>query len=188
MRKIKILAGCLLFCPLLLLAQTDKKTAPGFRFHSINQAGFVRGESGNAFLIQSVNGLTYKSWFAGIGAGIDEYYYSSVPVFLDVRRYLKHGQNSFFVYADGGISLPTDRKKLTGLGITFSSGLYYDVGLGYSVPLKKNTALAMSIGYTQKNTVKEEKGYSFFRGNEPQFINRHEYQLTRLGFKVGFVF
>lgn len=192
MRKRKIILGLfLLFITLIANTQnTGEKPVKKFRFQSINQMGLIKGESESSMLFQSVNGATYKTWFAGIGLGVDGYFYNSMPVFVDVRKHFKDNRGSVFVYADGGVALPLKRKNKNEFGITteYGSGLYYDAGLGYHFQLHKSAALVMSMGYTEKNVERKEKGLPFFFGDGPQYVTSHDYRLKRLSFKIGFVF
>ena len=55
-------------------------------FTSINKAGLLTGSAGQAANIQTINGLTWSKWFAGVGTGIDYYGTRSIPLFVDLRR------------------------------------------------------------------------------------------------------
>ena len=55
------------------------------RFQSILQAGLLLGESRSEFEIQSINGVKWKTFSGGVGVGIDNYVFRTVPVFIDLR-------------------------------------------------------------------------------------------------------
>jgi hypothetical protein len=97
-----------------------------------------------------------------------------------------------FLYADGGIHFAwvQDQYK-TGWGRNeFSNGLYYALGGGYRLGLKKSDAFIFSIGYTYKKM--EEKRYStIYCINAPceeQLNETLKYGFKRLSFQVGFNF
>lgn len=96
----------------LVSAQQKTKTCP-WQFHSINNVGLLEGQTGSAFQLQSINGMQYKSWYAGIGLGLDFYRYRTIPLFLDIRKEFGSGSNKFFAYADGGVNFVwlTDNEK-----------------------------------------------------------------------------
>ncbi|HVY74956.1 MAG TPA: hypothetical protein VG890_09015, partial [Puia sp.] len=79
----------------------NPSSSKAWQFHSINQVGLLEGESGSSWQLQTVNGMSYKSWFAGIGVGLDYYRLRGIPLFLDLRKTFGHSRNKPFVYADG---------------------------------------------------------------------------------------
>ena len=69
---------------LLFLLLTNETPAQEIKkekkfFSSQISTGIVEGEQGTSFHIETINGLRYKTWFAGIGAGLDYYYYRFCP-------------------------------------------------------------------------------------------------------------
>ncbi len=77
-----ILAVCL-----SVIVSAQQKTGTGnWQFHSINNIGLLEGQTGSAFQLQSINGMQYKSWYAGIGLGLDFYRYRTIPLFIDFRK------------------------------------------------------------------------------------------------------
>src|SRR5215467_547922 len=80
---------------------TNPKPQHAFQFRSINQVGLLEGTDGGAFQIQTINGVQFRTWFLGIGVGIDNYRLRSVPLFVDLRKEFKVGTNYFFIY--GGV-------------------------------------------------------------------------------------
>ena len=74
----KIITIIALFVVVHVKAQeTSEKNQVSFQ--SINQLGFLTGETGNAFQIQTINGIKISRFFTGIGVGIDEYHTRSIP-------------------------------------------------------------------------------------------------------------
>ena len=76
-----------LFIALLFFAlsmQAQKKSE--LNFSSINQVGFLKGSSDQALQIQTVNGVAYETWFAGVGAGLDDYNFKTFTIFAELRK------------------------------------------------------------------------------------------------------
>lgn len=160
------------------------------RFHSINQAGLLEGEKGAALQLQTINGMQYKSWFAGVGVGLDYYRFRSLPLFIDMRKSF----GPFFVYLDGGIHFAwlTDKEKNNDPG-SFSKGFYGDLGAGYTFKLSNKTAILFSAGYSYKRAVSIQKfptGYCPVASACTVDYNyvRYAYELNRLNIKAGIQF
>src|SRR5450432_2856838 len=113
--KRPIIICIILFMAAELLAQ--QKTVPDrWQFHSVNSVGLLEGQTGSSFQLQTINGAQYRSWFAGIGLGLDFYRYRTIPLFLDIRRQFGRSTNKLIVYADMGINffwLTDNEKRLT---------------------------------------------------------------------------
>src|SRR6476661_5472613 len=75
-------------------------------FSSINQIGLVAGEQNESYVLQSVNGLKYKTWMVGAGVGIDGYRYRSIPVFFQLRKEFPVKGDAIFLYNDIGTNYP----------------------------------------------------------------------------------
>src|ERR1700693_3532063 len=84
-----------------------------WQYHSINSVGLLEGETGSAFQLQTINGVNYKSWFAGAGLGLDFYRLRTIPLFADFRKEFGKSSNKIFVYSDVGINFSwvTDQQK-----------------------------------------------------------------------------
>ena len=161
-------------------------------FHSINQVGLLEGERGSAFQIQTINGVQYKSWYAGIGLGIDYYQIRGIPLFLDIRK--EFVKRKVFVYADGGVHYPwpTDNQNMMPISLTtgnFENGLYADVGMGYQFVFTRHNSLVLSLGYSYKK-VTQKTSTTICPFNGPCYVNKQEinYDLNRLSIKIGFAF
>ena len=164
-------------------------------FSSINQAGLATGEKGSYFLAQTINGFRYKTWFVGAGLGLDTYKSLTVPLFLDLRRNIFNKSVTPFVYADGGMQFSAEKTsdKNAFSNTDYSTGLYYDLGIGYQVGLKNRHALLMSAGFSVKNTTERVTvnygdivcvTYPCPSG----YVNTYKYRLNRLSLKLGYRF
>ncbi|MGV3656982.1 MAG: hypothetical protein ACO1NX_03475 [Chitinophagaceae bacterium] len=183
---------CLLVWSLSANAQQEvQKEKETFSFSSINSIGAIFGDAERELALQTVNGVSYKSWFAGIGLGIDYYYFRSIPLFVDVRKMLRPGKWPVFAYGDVGLSIPWIKDEIKeGLWYTpgYKTGLYYDVGAGLEFPVKKN-AVHISGGFSTKK-MRELQRYPYIWGDpgRPDRIDRVNYKFSRLVIKAGFTF
>ena len=132
----------------------QQKTVSGnWQFHSINNVGLLEGQTGSAFQLQSINGMQYKSWYGGIGLGLDFYRYRTIPLFIDFRKEFGNSVNKFFAYADGGVNfcwLTDNEKNMYLMDDHFDTGFYTDLGMGYKMGIGKTNHLLLSIGYSLK--------------------------------------
>lgn len=157
--KIKLLFLVVLTgCVFITSAQESNQGQPAKKgcscsFSSINQIGDLYGSKGTYFQIQTINGIRYKTWFAGIGAGIDFYTRGGFPVFLDVRKDIFEKRSTPFLYVDAGIHLVRDRKEEVSQWYqnTYSNGFYGDAGIGYKLDVHGAGRLLVSAGYSYKN-------------------------------------
>lgn len=198
MRKQIVFLIIILFA-LDLHLPAQQKTLPKPVFHSVEQLALVNGNSAVSGALQTVNGVGYGKWFAGIGAGIDFYRYRSVPVFLDLRRSfdVKKG-NKLFVYADGGYNLPWVKRKEPEFTIwswpsntdyKYKGGAYMDAGFGYGVYLKGGDAFLLSAGYSHKYFSEKRTTTNLMGENtETVDIQKFTYSMNRLMIKLGWQF
>jgi hypothetical protein len=176
-------------------ASAQQKSPVGsWQFHSINSLGLLEGQAGSAFQLQTVNGVQYKSWFAGVGVGLDFYRYRTIPLFADLRKEFGHGTGKAFVYADLGISfswVTDDEKMAYEPDDHFSNGFYNDFGIGYKMSVGKRNALLISLGYSYKKIVESYQDGIYF-GYLPTegYDNREQIEshLNRLTIKLGWAF
>ena len=83
-------------------SQTNKKNDCNCKYSFTNQVGLMEGQK-ESFLVQTIHGIRTRSWFGGVGVGIDGYRVRSIPLFLDVRKTFGKKANALFAYADGGV-------------------------------------------------------------------------------------
>jgi hypothetical protein len=176
----------------------QKISGSQWQFHSINNLGLLEGETGSAFQLQTINGTQYKSWFAGIGLGLDFYRLRTIPLFFDIRKEFGKSSNKLFVYSDAGINFSwvTDQQKTSYVqNDKFNNSFYGDWGLGYKVMVNRKNNLLLSLGYSFKKTVETYDQVYYPTGifyppgsqadDQTQKIN---YSLNRLTIKIGWEF
>ena len=180
-----LIAGLALLAVLPAMAQNETKNKK-IVFQSVNQLGLMIGESGNEFQIQSVNGIKMKTFFAGIGVGLDEYSIRSVPLFLDLRKELKKSGKTPFVYADAGMHFIWDNSNYDWVSYE-QPGMFYDLGIGYRIPVQSN-AILVSAGYSFKSYTSKAPQYTWLWNANPENYYRYDYELRRISIKAGFSF
>jgi len=178
-----------IFVGIALLLQLSASAQSKIKFRSINQLGLLAGASSNEVQLHTINGISYKAFFAGIGAGFDNYYFKTVPLFLDLRKNIYNKKQTPFVYADIGINFPEDREKVESQWqrSKFNKGVYYDVGIGYQIPLAGKLSLNMSLGYSLKE-MEEIRVYSVWGNPNDTFKEYYDYKFRRATIKLGLSF
>lgn len=179
-------------------AQQNRLTST-WQFHSINNVGLLEGQTGSAFQLQTINGTQYRSWFGGVGLGLDFYRYRTIPLFIDIRKEFGKSSNKLFLYSDLGINFSwvTNNEKTSYANYDkFSNSFYCDAGLGYKIKVTKNRDLLLSFGYSFKKII-ETYNYNLYYS--PMYLNMRSgsangqsgqtnYSLNRLSFKIGWAF
>lgn len=189
-----LLVGLFCITTSMLFAQ-QKRTAfqKQLKFATVAQVGLLSGNSSGSAAVQLINGVAYKKLYAGIGAGLDYYLYRGFPVFADVRYQFSQKKNTMFLYADGGIHFPWQKKEVSNFAQSkLQNGLYTDLGFGYKLTQKNGNALVMSFGYSHKKVREERKEFIFLPGlrdiNIPEQTVKYEYGLNRIAIKFGLMF
>lgn len=156
-------------------------------FSSINQAGLLTGQYGEALTVQSVNGVCKGKWFAGIGTGIDYYAQRSIPLFARVQRSFSIKPNRPFVYADAGINFRwLNQENMYKADYDYNPGLYYAIGIGCQLKAFTNAGFLISAGYSYKQLSENVPAY-WIGIWPPQDQNtvRYNYQFRRIEIKLG---
>jgi hypothetical protein len=177
----------------LTSAQEAKQEKPAKKGCScINQAGILNGSRGAYLSVQTINGIKYKTWFAGVGAGFDSYYRSGFPVFLDVRKDLLKKKETPFVYADIGYHFLRDTRDQPNQwteNIYNKGSMYTDIGIGYRFGFSTKARWVISAGYSYKY-VKYDNKYIFDCPTARCYENYITYKnyLHRFVMRLGFQF
>ena len=177
----------LLLCLLFTYSVYSQKPACSCSFQGILSAGLAAGESSTKPIFQLSTGLQLNNFFTGIGAGLDQYKFKSIPLFLD-GRYEFGKDKAVFVYANAGYNLPYDNKDKElpdedpFLSTNkFKGGSYFDMGIGYRVYINRVNRLLFSAGYSQKR-ISQLIGYTYPCPAVPCADNEH---LTRNRYDLG---
>lgn len=183
------LKSLILFSSILIFFLTANAQTNKVRFKSIEAAGIAGGVSNAKLILQTINGVSFQSWFAGVGFGTDNYEYKSFPLFLDARY--AFGENkSFFIYGDAGYNFPG--KNNPGKEISyytdysFKGGFYSDVGIAFREKISKNTSFFISLGHSFKNLkVNTTSRYECITGPCPADYQKYKLKYGRIILKAG---
>ena len=111
----------------------------------------------------------------------------SIPLFLDLRKEWKASGKTPFIYADAGMHFIWDNNKSEMVEYD-QPGLFYDLGIGYRIPVQSN-AILFSAGYSFKSYTSSQPQYYYWVWNpDPADKIRFDYDLKRISIKVGFSF
>ena len=114
-------------------------------FSSQISAGIVEGEQNTNLHVELLNGLRYKTWFAGIGTGLDYYYYRTIPVYLSGIKYLSPRNHSFFVQGDAGVNFVWEEDRMNNrneVSHEFKPGIYWNGIVGFATGLDRKNAFS----------------------------------------------
>lgn len=164
---------------LFLLSSGLVHSQDRMRFRSSVAAGWLVGDKGNALELHSVNGVSNRDWFAGVGVGWDRYRMESVPVYLSVSRAFGLKRYAFFMSLDGGANF----SKL-------SPGLYGRSGLGLKLNIPKlRSSVLMDLGFSYKQS-RDKKWVQVpcLVPPCPEFQEKYNYQFNRFSWRVGWQF
>jgi hypothetical protein len=161
-----------------------------FSLRSQNFVGILDGEAGTSVQFHSINGLQYKKWFGGIGAGLDHYYLRSIPLFLSFSREFSIKHNIFYFSADGGVNFPWVKNTNSPFinPDNFKTAGYWGGGFGYRIPVLKYSLL-IHIGYSYKHMKeKSENTFPCIYPPCPTYKEQYDYYLKRVSVKAGWMF
>ena len=162
-------------------------------FYSANQVGLLEGDAGSAFMVQTVNGVAYKSWAAGVGIGLDKYRDRSIPLFLQVKKSVFEKKLPLFLYADIGINMLWRTKDERGWqswqNRNDNVGLYFDGGAQYQWAITQRQAILFSVGYSEKQYSSETYVPApCINGPCPEQHNTWHFTYRRIAIKAGWKF
>lgn len=185
--RINLACTCLIDALISLAVSAQEKT----KFTSINMGGFAVGESRSMGLIQTVNGVTHRKSFAGIGVGIDYYKQKTIPLFIDIRTSIP--KTNLIVFADPGYNLPyknkPDEKVSYYNTYDFFGGFYSEFGVGYKLRVARKSHLLFTSGYSYKE-LNNKTGVinPCLVGPCPVNYTTYKYGYGRVLFKAGVSF
>ena len=153
------------------------------RYTAIIEARVLKGGSDNSNTILFTNGIRYKNAMAGVGVGIDNYLFRSVPLFVRVRKSFGNHILQPFISASAGINIshPTSGQKSSYFfsdSARFKNCFIADVSTGVSVKIYKQLRGFISAGFSYKTTkVIYKNGY--YTPNEPTEPGTDIYRMNR---------
>jgi hypothetical protein len=173
-----------------LIAISSSAQKGKIKFHSINEGGIVGGESHVNAVFQTINGISFFNWYSGIGIGVDNYRYKTLPLFLDARRYFGT-ENKGFVYVDLGYNFPLKNKPGKEIGYyntyNFKGSLYSDFGIGFKTKFIKKSSLLFSLGHSYKQLQSKIGIETLCIGCQPYYYG-YKFGYGRISLKAGVEF
>ncbi len=186
------LANCIIVFVFGLQSVSFAQAKNKLRFSNIEQVAFITANKPNSINLETINGVKYGTWSAGIGLGIDWQKARSIPLFLDARKYFGLKKNSWFIYADVGKNVWWEKNTNGDFFTTvtpYKSTYFTEAGIGYLFQLYKKT-IFISGGYGYKNIQYSANYTNYLSGFYP--ADYYSYQMNtyinRLVFKIGIQF
>ena len=185
-----VIIGFFIFLSSVVYSQKEISSEDNVCFSSIYNIGLLSGQNGESFSIQTNNGVRYKTWFAGVGLGIDYYGERSVPIFLDINKTFLDKKQSPFLYMHAGRNIPllSKTQKENNNNVETKAGGYFDVGGGIKIKLEGSQKLLLSLGYTQKRSKGSQLEQTWPQGSTLPFTYTEKYINTfnRIVIKIGY--
>lgn len=176
----------------LLISFSTSAQKNRIRFQSINNVGIALGQSEPDWTLQTINGIKFSNWYTGIGIGIDDYRYKTLPLFIDGRWNFGEKKEGF-VYGDFGYNFPMKDKPGKEVSYYntyhFTGGIYTDIGIGFQSRLYKKSSLLFSLGYSYKE-LQTKIGTTICPFIGPCYVDysKYEFNYGRIALKAGLVF
>jgi len=160
-------------------------------FRSIDNIGSLKGQAGASLQLETVNGIEMRSWFAGVGAGLDYYRFRSVPLFIQLRKEIGKKESKFFLYGDGGINFawafPRQKMRYANNDVV-RNGVFAETGLGYKFCINAHNALLITAAYSYKKIVETNQVFLGYAPGRISDQSRYDYNLNRMAIKAGWEF
>jgi len=198
-KRLFLLLFCLNLIPLYMLAQFK-----GWKPGGIAEAGFVAGTAEPSYDWRTQFTMSKKLWSVGLGAGVDDYKFRSVPVVLQGRRYFGQRKLKLFALASGGLNIVTDKSEpQNNWWWTWSSfrssimpspiinhyqnGYYAELGTGIAFLSKKQHGFILGLSWSRKTTTEWYETEATMTSN-PTDMDRttNRYQLNRMVLRLGY--
>ncbi len=160
-------------------------------FRSQLDVGISAGDKETGLNLSAVNGFRMAGWYAGLGVGLDQYRYRTVPLFLSVQKNFSKKPSSVYYFLDGGTNFFWDHiDNNSWLERSFDPGWYTATGLGYRLGWKgRREALLLNAGYAFKR-IRENRSQTVpcLVPPCPQSNDRYQYDLNTWIFRMGLEF
>lgn len=180
---------CIVYC--VAAQNTTQQAKEPVKFQSILQAGILSGQATSAFEVQTINGIKWKTFSAGIGVGLDNYVFRTIPVFVDVRADILKRENTPFVFINAGSQfcwVQDDQKNYAFYNPQYKAGFYFNAGAGYKVNILKKNALIFSAAFALKKVDETQNPYCDFAACPEQKPVINQYTFRRLSLMLGWMF
>lgn len=194
MHRFIFLIACLVYSQSGLQAQ-EQATAK--KIQVTGAVSLMNGSSEVGAQLSAQAGIELsKGWNVGLGSAIDYYYFRSVPVYVEVKKHFGNGPRRLFAFAATGVNLawPTDedQMKISRWNIigeqNFRSGMYADIGIGYTLYNRHQRGLFTGLGYSVK-TISESHIEQVWNGlTTSQTERKTDFTFSRVLIRIGYKF
>jgi hypothetical protein len=161
--------------------------ADGIGYQFGMDAGFLIG-SGNSENVAPIGVHMLNSYriipsvAAGIGAGLEFFRTTQIPLYLDVRYYYNRKFYAPYLFVQGGAMLPLGKEINYAEGLTYKgkTGYMINSGIGFLFPMSEKSAFSLSFSYRFQELLYERKNYSL-----TEYIRVE--QMNRFNLRFGFL-
>lgn len=163
-----------------------------FKFYCNQQVALVIGENALRPAFQFTAGARYRAFHLGLGAAINTYYVTSVPLYVDARYTFPIKNVSPFVFVNGGFNTmayalnnqyasPYEINRRTG-------GSYADAGIGFKVKLGQSLYYTTSLSRAYKKSVFYGRSRWGWWPQAPQEFEKYVIENNMVILKAGLEF
>jgi hypothetical protein len=117
----------------------------------------------------------------GIGAGLEFFEPTQIPLYLDLRYYFNRKFYAPFLFIQSGTMLPLGKEISYSEGWTFKGKVGYMInsGIGFLFPMSEKSAFSVSFSYRFQELLYERKNYQLTDYTRVEQMNRFN---LRFGF------
>ena len=188
MKKIVLAATVLLLSFSLYCQQAN--TLKAIKFRSINAVNYIAGSSDKQIGLSTVNGITCKQWFVGVGLSYDPYGHKGNTIYGSIQKSFVTGIWQPFINLDAGIYIPEKTSDYPDKPLnpdmpyyTMKNTFYGGLSLGVSKTIAGNNKLFAKLGVEYKRfNVTQSGGFVSYS----QDIE-YNYEYTPFSFSIGFM-
>jgi hypothetical protein len=160
-------------------------------FRSYNTFQHLYGQSTISGSLHSVNGFQFNRIFAGLGTGIDAYYFNTITLFAEFRYNLAPKGKALQLYANAGLHIPfsSHNREVSQKPGDFNVAPLLAAGIDYYVPVKNNAFIA-GVGYSKKQVwqLVENNVWDPETSRVNNIPVKDRYDFNRIYIKIGWVF
>lgn len=178
---------------LLTVLLTGISLQAQFSYRSYNSIGIVAGNSETSYQVLTNHGVQHKSWYAGIGTGIDGYRIRTFPLYVSVLKDILP-KNNMFININAGTQFLWGKNEgnfiWNSLDKKVLPGFLGEAGTGYRLKVGNEGQSIMFGTYFSYKSITESFKVEGVCTNPPCGL-QNEYitsQFSRWAFKFGFVF
>ena len=160
-------------------------------FHSFNTVQLLNGSSTISLAINTVNGIQFGKFFAGLGAGFDYYYHTTIPVFIEPRFDLARRKGKLQLFGNAGLSIPftaqnDNQEYKSG---HYKTGSLYGAGIDYLVPVKKE-AVIVGLAFSNKQVIQmvDNNVWNPLLNSFENIPTEDKYAFNRIAIRIGWMF